>query len=168
MRPSLLDLERIRRELFLTLQEMAEKLTVTGKSAGLATVPATRIHEWERGARSVPHYVYCAYAQVVTDCWRAKRGHRVRPEVLEVDLQFSRLINPALAPLLCARENLRTHPHGEALELVEDALEQALAHYRYLFGVDLSFCLAAPNTRKSDAKSRKPSRRFPRGVPMHF
>ncbi|KIE43940.1 hypothetical protein [Geobacter anodireducens] len=169
MRTELLDLETIRRELYYTLQEMAEQLMLMCRSSRLTKIQVTRVHEWERGVRPVPHHIIAAYAGVAMACWRARRERTAAPEVMEVDLRYSRLINPSVARLLFARERLRTAGHDAvALEAVEDALRQLFKHYRRIFDVDLSFCLVPPPLGNPRTKTGKPSRRSPKGIPLRW
>lgn len=161
MTPLLLDLENIRRELFITLQEMAERLTISCGSPKLNTIPPTRVHEWERGVRSVPTYIYSAYAHVAANSWRMKRERVVTSKVMDVDIRYSQLINASIAPLLLARMQMIMHPkEARARGQIEEALEQIFVYYERLLDVDLRFCLATPARQSS---KRKPSRRFPRG-----
>lgn len=167
MRDELLDLETIRRELYFTLKEMGEQLMLRCDSPRLMKIQSTRVHEWERGARPVPLHVIAAYAKVATECWFARREQAGASGALEVDLHYSRLINPSFARLIFARERLRTTTQDAvALKAVEDGLSELFYHYRRLLGVDLSFCLTSPLRQQKATRRGKPSRRSPRGVPL--
>lgn len=170
MKKELLDLETIRRELYYTMQEMAEQLMLRCASQRLTKIQATRVYEWEKGARPVPLHVIAAYATVAAECWRTRRERVDASGAMEVDLHYSSLINPAFARLLFARERLRSTTHDAvALEAVEEALDHLFEHYRRFLDIDFSFCLTIPSPDKTRTKAGKPSRRFPKGIqPRHM
>lgn len=167
MRRQLMDLEAIRRELYFTLAQMGERLLAKCSSGRLTSIQPSRVHEWEKGIRSVPLHVIAAYAQVAVEYWRAKRERAGGTGAMEVDDRYSRLINPSIARLLFARDKLRTTSHDTtALEAVEDALNMTFEHYRRLLDVDLSFCLIPPSREQKIMKRARPSRRSPKGIPV--
>lgn len=65
--PGILDLEEVRNALGISVRTMADELgRITN---GKQVVMYNRVYEWEVARRSVPGWVYIAYAQLLAERW---------------------------------------------------------------------------------------------------
>lgn len=98
-----LDLKFIRESLRggnVTLKQMGEIIPSYVPACPYCAVPESRVQDWELGRRSVPEYVYYAYAALVADDWACDRHQVAESTLMDIDYRYGSMLNEGFGELL--------------------------------------------------------------------
>jgi len=100
----------------------------------------SRIQDWELGRRSVPEYVYCAYAAIVVDDWSRDRREASLSDHIDIDYRYGSMLDLGFAELLKLEHQVAQSSDPGLLAIVSilaSLRNRWKQHFIDLFGLDI-------------------------------
>ena len=138
-----LNLERIRKSLRdgnVTLKKMGALIPLYDPSCPYDIIVESRVQDWELGRRSVPEYVYCAYAAIVVDDWSRDRREASLSDHIDIDYRYGSMLDLGFAELLRLEHQVAQSSDPGLLAIVPRLASQRNCwqqHFKALFGLDI-------------------------------
>jgi hypothetical protein len=105
-------------------------------------VPETRVWEWEKGqSRSVPKYVYYAYAAILVDDWASDRHEVDHIHIPEVDEFYAGLLHPGFGEVMKTEHLIRQSGDPGQLALLDNIMairDGWENHFKDMLGLNFS------------------------------
>jgi len=138
-----LDLEGIRRGLRdgnVTLKKMGVLIPHYNPSCPYHVIVESRVQDWELGRRSVPEYVFCAYAAVVVDDWSRDREEASLADIVDIDYRYGSMLDPGFGELLKLEHQVALSSDPALVAIVPMLASQRnrwKEHFEDLFKLDI-------------------------------
>lgn len=133
-----LNIRQIRVGLGFSQKSFGQKIVTTVDRPTLIFIPSSRINEWEQHVRAVPDYVFSACAAILIEFWAKCRVNIKVSDLDRIDIKFAKLLNPALAAILSAENELReSAKKDKKIEAVKIARQELQKYLESLLSVSM-------------------------------
>jgi len=138
-----LHLEHVRRSLRdgnVTLKKMGILVPTYVPQCEYMQIQESRIQDWEFGRRSVPEYVFYAYAAIAIDDWAGDRHVAPESSHMKIDFRYGSMFTPGFGELL-KLEHLAMRSADSELKVILPNLALQVKSWKQYFkdilGVDM-------------------------------
>ena len=124
----------------MSLKSMGELIPSYFRACPYAIIAESRIQDWELGRRSVPEYVYFAYAAIVADDWACDRHEAPSADHVDIDCRYGNMLNPGFGELLKLEHHVLQSTDPSLLAIAPSLVMQRhnwTQHFKNLFGLDM-------------------------------
>lgn len=124
----------------MSLRSMGELIPSYVRACPYTVIAENRIQDWELGRRSVPEYVYYAYAAIATDDWACDRHEAPTVDHMDIDYRYGSMLNPCFGALLKLEHQVQQSADPILLQILPDLAMQRQGwkrHFKDLLGVDM-------------------------------